>query len=82
MRMQDSKETRWNVDSGSDPGADANVPDRKEGSDEAGAESIDGWRGYRKWASSRRRGNIDRSLYTWKGYRTWSEQIKRNWPES
>jgi hypothetical protein len=80
--MQDSKETRWNVDGEAEAEADSNPRDAGDRPDEADAEAIEAWRRYRKWASSRRRGNIDRSLYTWKGYRTWSEQVKRNWPDS
>ncbi len=77
--MQDSKETRWKV---TEADAEDGTPRDGDRPDEADAEAIEAWRRYRKWVSSRRRGNIDRSLYTWKGYRNWSEQVKRNWPDS
>lgn len=80
--MQDSKETRWNVDHEAEAEAGPNPRDAGDRPEEADAEAIEAWRRFRQWPSSRRRGNIDRSLYTWKGYRTWSEQVKRNWPDS
>ncbi len=82
MRMQDSKDTRWNVNKEDGSDAEPDSRDTPERPDEADVEATETWRRYRKWVSSRRRGNIDRSLYTWKGYRSWSEQVKRNWPDS
>lgn len=80
--MQESKEARWNGDDEENSGSEPASPETENDLREGDAAGIDGWRKYRKWMSRRRRGSIDRSLYTWKGYRSWSEQVKRNWSDS
>ena len=85
--MQDSKDTAWSTDFGKDV-------ELEDGAGEVGSETAakapedaDGWQQYRRWISkapapTRRRSNVDPSLYTWKGYRNWTEQVKRDWNDS
>ncbi len=54
MRMQDSKDTRWNVDKEDGSDAKGDARDTADRPDDADVEATEAWRRYRKWVSSRR----------------------------
>ncbi len=84
--MQDSKDTAWSTEFGKDVEEDDGVVEASNDATGDG-DDADGWQQYRRWISkapapSRRRSNVDPSLYTWKGYRNWTEQVKRDWNDN
>lgn len=85
--MQDSKDAAWSTGFGKDTDLDDGAVEAGSEAPEQDSGDADGWQQYRRWISkapapSRRRGNVDPSLYTWKGYRNWTEQVKRDWNDS